>query len=91
MRCLESMSVGRGAVIPAAAAPPLPTVSCAALTWGAAPGGGLQDVFFHPNSWPDNHRVGLNPNTELSLVVEGAGAGGVFADIWSCNSYSQVW
>jgi hypothetical protein len=29
-----------------------------------------QDVFFHPDSWPDNHRMGTGPNTELSLVIE---------------------
>ena len=39
-------------------------------------------------SWPDNARLGAGANTELSLVVADGG-GGVFADIWSCNSYAM--
>jgi len=55
--------------------------------WWEAQMGGLQDVFFHPNTFPDNPREGNSPNEELSLVVANGGAG-VFADIWSCNAYS---
>lgn len=62
-----------------------PNPGALALMWEAL-GGGVQDVFFHPNTFPDNPRVMPSPQTELSLVVDGGG--GVFADIWTCNSYS---
>jgi hypothetical protein len=64
-----------------------PNPGALALLWRAE-SGGLLDVFFHPPSFPDNRRLGTGPNTELSLVVANGG-GGVFADIWSCNSYSM--
>jgi hypothetical protein len=64
-----------------------PNPGSLALLWLSA-GGGAQDVFFHPASWPDNARLGTGANTELSLVVADGG-GGVFADIWSCNSYAM--
>ena len=63
-----------------------PNPGAIALLWEAR-GGGVQDVFFHPNSFPDNGRVGDSPNAELSLVVANGG-GGVFSSVWSCNSYS---
>jgi len=66
-----------------------PNPGALALQWRAAAGGGLQDVFFHPATFPDNARnVSARNNTELSFVVRDGG-GGVFADIWSCNSFSQ--
>ena len=66
-----------------------PNPGALALLWKAVNGGGLQDVFFHPATWPDNRRVGNGTNTELSLVVDGEKTKGVFADLWSCNSYSM--
>lgn len=72
--------------------PPVPTgwynpnPGAVALLWEAA-SGGAQDVFFHPHTWPDNSRVGVGPNSELSLVIADGG-GGVFSDVWTCNSYS---
>ena len=50
--------------------------------------GGMQDVFLKPNTWPDNDRNTSIANTELSLVVRDGG-GGVFADVWSANAFSQ--
>jgi hypothetical protein len=50
--------------------------------------GGLQDVFLKPETWPDNTRDPSVANTELSLVVRDGG-GGVFADIWTANAFSQ--
>jgi len=65
-----------------------PNPGAIALLWEAdAAGGGGQDLFFHPNTFPDNKRDTRGPNTELSLVVRGAG-GAVFADVWSANAYS---
>ena len=64
-----------------------PNPGAIALLFEAA-SGGVQDVFFHPNTFPDNGREGNSPNDELSLVVANGGAG-VFADIWSCNAYSS--
>ena len=49
---------------------------------------GLFDVFFHPASYPDNHRLGIGNNTEYSLFIQGPQASGSFADIWTCNSYA---
>jgi hypothetical protein len=75
--------------------PPVPTgwqnpnPGAIALLWQASLGGGLQDVFFHPATWPDNQRMGTGPNTELSLVINGEKTRGTFSDIWSCNSYSM--
>ena len=66
-----------------------PNPGALALQWRAAAGGGAQDLFLHPNTFPDNYRnVTARNNTELSLVVRDGG-GGVFADVWSCNSFSQ--
>lgn len=64
-----------------------PNPGAIALLWEAQ-AGGIQDLFFHPATWPDNPRDGTGPNTEFSLVVRNGGAG-VFADTWSCNSYAQ--
>jgi len=64
-----------------------PNPGALALQWRAV-GGGVQDLFLHPNTFPDNARNPAVPNLELSLVVSDGG-GGVFADVWSCNSYSM--
>jgi hypothetical protein len=87
---LSGLNVRTGTTYGSSQPAPVPSGWCnpnpgaMALLWRAS-GGGIQDVFFHPNSWPDNHRDCSGPNTELSLVVDGGG--GMFADIWSCNSY----
>lgn len=70
-----------------------PNPGAIAVLWeaaGGAAGGGMQDVFFHPNTFPDNSFEGSQPalRPELSLVVANGG-GGIFADIWSCNAYSN--
>jgi hypothetical protein len=66
-----------------------PNPGALALLWEAdAAGGGGQDLFFHPATFPDNYRDVAGPNTELSIVVRGAG-GPVFADVWSANAYSM--
>ena len=63
-----------------------PNPGAVAVLWEGS-SGGLQDVFFHPNTFPDNPRVNNSPNKELSLVIANGGAG-VFADVWTCNAYS---
>ena len=63
-----------------------PNPGAIALLWNAR-GGGVADVFFHPNTFPDNPRAGNSPNNELSLVIANGG-GGTFSSIWSCNAYS---
>ncbi len=70
-----------------------PNPGAIAVLWeapGGPAGGGMQDVFFHPNTFPDNSFEGSQSSLrpELSLVVANGG-GGVFADIWSCNAYSN--
>lgn len=85
IRTAQTYSTTNPPPVPAGWANPNP--GALALLW-TVPSGGLQDVFFHPASFPDNRREGTGPNTELSLVVA-EGGGGVFADIWSCNSYSM--
>jgi hypothetical protein len=64
-----------------------PNPGAIAVLWETAAGGGMQDIFFHPSTFPDNHFAGKQPaaRPELSLVVANGG-GGVFADIWSCNT-----
>jgi hypothetical protein len=49
---------------------------------------GIQDVFFHPNTFPDNSHEGIGPGSELSLVISNEGSA-LIADVWSCNSYSK--
>jgi hypothetical protein len=73
-----------------------PNPGAISILWeegGALPGGGpahgLVDVFIHPPSWSDNVREGAGASTEVSLWVRGAGARGVFADVWSCNAYAS--
>jgi len=65
-----------------------PNPGSLALLWEAS-GGGVQDLFFHPPTFPDNPREYNTKNTELSLVVRGPSGRGVFSDVWSCNSYSM--
>lgn len=64
-----------------------PNPGALGLQWRAA-GGGAEDLFFHPATFPDNPRNPSVANTELSLVVADGG-GGVFADVWSCNAFAQ--
>jgi hypothetical protein len=66
-----------------------PNPGAIAMLWESQHGG-LQDIFFHPNTFPDNNNQNEEAPyvTELSLVIANGGAG-VFADIWTCNAYSQ--
>lgn len=57
-------------------------------TSSTMPTEGAFDIFFHPASFPDNHRIGKGNNTEYSLYIQGVNATGSFADIWTCNSYA---
>lgn len=87
-------SVGQPQPPPVPAGWTNPNPGALALLW-AAEAGGVQDVFFHPNSWPDNHRLGNGSNTEVSLLVAGTSqgswrSGGSFSDIWSCNAYAKA-
>ena len=76
----------------AAGLPPAwnPNPGAISLLWQAQ-GGVMIDVIFHPQDFPDNYRQGYTGpdggNTEVSMWVDGGH--GVFADIWSCNSYAD--
>ena len=67
-----------------------PNPGAISLLWQAQ-GGVAVDVIFHPQDFPDNYRKGYSGpdggNTEVSMWVDGGH--GVFADIWSCNSYAD--
>jgi hypothetical protein len=82
---ISGLNIRSGMTWPGGASP---NPGAIGLQWRAAAGGGAQDLFMHPATFPDNSRDPSVPNTELSLVVRDGG-GGVFADLWSCNSYSQ--
>jgi hypothetical protein len=74
----------------AAGLPPAwnPNPGAISVLWQAK-GGVMVDVHFHPHDFPDNYRLGYTgPGmTEVSMWVDGGY--GVFADIWSCNSYAN--